>query len=206
MTPSLLIVISAPSGGGKTTVCQRLLAGDPRLTRAVTCTTRPPRPGERDGSDYHFLTTTEFVNRATAGAFLEHAEVHGQRYGTLRAEVTDRLRGGQDVLLNIDVQGATQIRSMAKADPELRQALVTVFLTPPTIAILEQRLRGRQTEDEEAVRRRLARARQEVAHWAEFDYLLLSGTIAEDVERMQTILEAERMRSLRLDGWTVMES
>ena len=201
MTIGRLFVISAPSGGGKTTVCERLLSADPGVDRAVTCTTRAPRSGERDGSDYHFLTGEEFEARVAAGLFLEHAQVHGHRYGTLRSEVLDRMRAGRDVLLNIDVQGAAQVRAKARSDPELRRALVTIFLTPPSMGILEKRLRGRRTEAEEAVRARLAIARQEVAEWARFDYLLLSGTVDEDLRRMQAILEAERMRSGRVTGW-----
>src|SRR6266481_3474042 len=126
---ALLIVISAPSGGGKTTLCQQLLAARPNITRAITCTTRPPRPGEQDGVDYFFLDATTFLKRVQAGNFLEHATVYGNSYGTLKAEVLGKLRQGKDVLLNVDVQGAATIRDQAEEDPKLKQALVQVFLT-----------------------------------------------------------------------------
>ena len=136
----LLIVISAPSGGGKTTLCQQLLAARPDMTRAVTCTTRAPRPGEKDGMDYYFFDPAEFQGRVQAGEFIEHATVFGRSYGILRSELLDKLRRGRDVLLNIDVQGAATIRDRTQAEPELKQALVTVFLTPPSIRVLEERL------------------------------------------------------------------
>lgn len=193
----LLVVISAPSGGGKTTLCGNLLAADDRLTRALTCTTRAPRPGEFEGVDYYFLAADEFERRVAAGEFLEHARVHGLRYGTLRREVAERLRSGRDVLLAVDVQGAAAIRREAGRDAEMAAALVTVFYVPGAPEVLERRLRGRATEDEETVRRRLAAAAGEVAHWKEFDYLVLSGSVNEDVLRMREILAAERMRTHR---------
>jgi len=194
---NLLVVISAASGAGKTTLCRQLLAAQPNLTRAVTCTTRPPRPGERPGVDYHFLDPADFLQRVQAGLFLEHATVYGHRYGTLRAEVFDRLGAGQDVLLALDVQGAATLRAKAAEEPELRRALVSVFLTPPSLAVLEQRLRQRGSDAPEVIERRLAVARGEIARWQEFDYLLISGTVAEDVRRLQVLLEAEKLRTHR---------
>src|SRR5689334_1428377 len=142
----LLVLISAPSGGCKTTLCQQLLAARPDMARAVTCTTRAPRDGEQDGIDYHFLDAASFLRRVQAGNFLEHATVFGHSYGTLKTEVLEKLRQGKDVLLNVDVQGAATIRAKAKEDAELRRALFTVFLTPPSFAVLEQRLRKRATD------------------------------------------------------------
>jgi guanylate kinase len=200
-TPSpLLVVISAPSGGGKTTLCQQLLAARSQMTRAVTCTTRPPREGERDGVDYYFLDAASFLKRVQAGNFLEHATVYGHSYGILKAEVLGKLRQGRDVLLNVDVQGAATIRAKAQEDPELKQALVSVFLTPPSIEIVEQRLRNRRTDSAAVIQKRLGVARQEIAQWKNFDYLLLSGTVPEDLRRMLAIVEAEKMRSLRVQA------
>jgi len=193
----LLILISAPSGGGKTTLCQQLLATNPNVTRVVTCTTRPPREGERDGVDYYFIDAATFHKRVQAGEFLEHATVYGHRYGSTKSEVLARLRQGRDVLLSVDVQGVAAIRSQAAEDTELKRALITVFLTPASIAILEQRLRKRGTDPEEDVQKRLSVAREEIAKWKQCDYLIISTTIAEDLRRMQAILEAEKMRQGR---------
>lgn len=193
----LLILISAPSGGGKTTLCHRLLAARPDMTRAVTCTTRAPRAGERDGVDYYFLNAESFLKRVQAGNFLEHATVYGNSYGTLKSEVLGRMRQGQDVLLTVDVQGAATIRERAKEDQELGNALVSIFLTPPSIAVLEQRLRKRGTDSAQVIQKRLAVARQEIAQWKHFDYLVLSQTIEEDLRRALAIVEAEKLCSGR---------
>ena len=194
----LLVVISAPSGGGKTTLCQQLLAARPDMTRAVTCTTREPRPGERDTADYYFLDAGSFLKRVQAGNFIEHATVHGHSYGVLKSELLSKLRLGRDVLLNVDVQGAATIRQRAEEDPELKGALVSVFLTPPSAAILEQRLRRRGTDAPAVIQKRLSVARQEVAQWKNFDYLLISMTIEEDLRRMLAIVQAEKMRAARM--------
>jgi guanylate kinase len=193
----LLILISAPSGGGKTTLCQQLLAARPDMTRAVTCTTRALRPGEKDGVDYYFFEPAEFQRRVQAGKFIEHATVFGRSYGLLCSELLDKLRRGQDVLLNVDVQGAATIRDRALADPELKPALVTVFLTPPSIAVLEERLKKRASDAPEEIQKRLGIARKEIAQWKNFDYLLISTSIPEDLRRMLAIVEAEKMRSTR---------
>lgn len=194
---SLLILISAPSGGGKTTLCRQLLAARPDMTRAITCTTRPPRTGEKDGVDYHFLDPVEFQERVRAGDFIEHATVFGRSYGTRRSELVDALRAGRDVLLNVDVQGAATIRERTQAEPELKRALVTVFLTPPAITVLEERLKKRNSDTREEIKKRLSLARQEIAQWEHFDYLLISSTIPEDLRRMQAIIEAEKLRVVR---------
>lgn len=195
---SLLILLSAPSGAGKTTLTSQVLSADPNTVRAVTCTTRAPRDGERDGVDYYFLDAADFLKRVQAGNFLEHATVYGHSYGTLKSEVLGRLRQGKDVLLNVDVQGAAAIRAKAESDPELRRALVTVFLTPRSLSVLEERLRLRGKDSPGAIQKRLSVARQELTQWKYFDYLILSGSVSEDLQRMQAILTAERMRTSRL--------
>ena len=201
MAPSkrkpLMLLISAPSGAGKTTLCTRLLTACPGMRRAITCTTRAPRDGEQDGVDYYFLDPATFLRRVESGHFLEHATVYGNSYGTLKSEVLGLLEQGVDVLINVDVQGATSIRRAAVQDALLGRALVSIFLTTRSMDILEQRLRKRASDSEEVIQRRLAVARQEAAQWRHFDYLLLSDTPEEDVRRALTILEAERLRCER---------
>lgn len=207
MTPvnanPLLVVISAPSGAGKTTLCKETLVARPSMTRAITCTTRAPREGEADGVDYFFLDAGDFLRRVQAGNFLEHATVHGNSYGTLKSEVVGKLRGGKDVLLNVDVQGAAAIRAQAEKDAELKRALVTVFLAPVSIAVLEERLLRRGTDSPENIQKRLAGARHELAQWRHFDYIIITSSIEEDLRRMMAILDAESMKQhrTRLPGY-----
>ncbi len=193
----LLVVLSAPSGTGKTTLCDQVLAKRPNMTRAITCTTREPRTDEKDGEDYFFLDAGDFLKRVQAGNFLEHATVFGNSYGTLKGEVLGKLRAGRDVLLNVDVQGAATIRTHAEGDPELRRSLVSVFLTPPSMLVLEQRLQKRGQDPPQAIAKRLSVARQEIAQWRHFDYLIVSGRIEEDLRRMEAVLDAEQMRQGR---------
>lgn len=193
----LLIVISAPSGGGKTTLCQQLLASRSGMTRAITCTTRGPRPGEKDGVDYYFLDAGTFLKRVQAGNFLEHATVHGNSYGTLKSEVLGKLRQGLDVILNVDVQGAAAIRAASREDSELEKVLVTVFLAPPSLKVLENRLLKRGGDEPATIQKRLSVARHEIAQWKHFDYLIVSGSIQEDLHRMEAILDAEKMQQCR---------
>src|SRR5262245_1667409 len=193
----LLVVISSPSGGGKTTLCQQLLAQRSNMVRAITCTTREPRPGERDGADYFFLDAATFLKRVQAGNFLEHATVYGHSYGVLKSEVVEKLRQGLDVLLTVDVQGAATIRAQTEEDSELKRALVSMFLAPPTLTLLEERMRTRGVDSPEVIHKRLNVARQEIAHWKHFNYLIISTTIAEDLRLAQAIIEAEKMRQCR---------
>ncbi len=195
----ILFLISAPSGGGKTTVMNGLLAAMPGLQRVVTCTTRPPRPTERDGVEYHFLRPGEFEVRVARGEFLEHADVYGNRYGTRREAVLDLLNAGSDVILSLDVQGAATVRRLATSDPVLKPALVTAFITPRSLAELECRLRSRAGDSEAVIQKRLASAEQEILQWPTFDYLVVSDTRASDLARIQSIFAAEKSRCSRLD-------
>src|SRR4051794_2203078 len=197
-TSPLLVLISAPSGGGKTTLCQQLLSARPQMARAVTCTTRAPRDTERDGMDYYFLDAASFLKRVQAGNFLEHATVYGNSYGILKSEVLGKLRQGKDVLLSVDVQGAATIRARAGEDAELKKGLVTIFLTPPSLGVLEERLKRRGTDSTAEIKRRLGVARQEIAQWKNFDYLVLSTSIKEDLRRVLAVVEAEQMRVARV--------
>jgi guanylate kinase len=196
----LLILISAPSGGGKTTLCEKLLEACPQMARAVTCTTREPRAGEREGVDYYFLEAENFLKRLQAGNFLEHATVYGNSYGLLRSELLGKLREGKDVLLNVDVQGAATLRTAAEEVPELKRALVSVFLTPASVEILEERLKKRGADAPNVIQKRLGVSRQEIAQWKNFDYLLVSTSKQEDLRRMLAIVEAEKMRVARSDA------
>jgi guanylate kinase len=193
----LLILISAPSGGGKTTLCDLLLKSQPQMTRAITCTTRPPRPGEKDGVDYYFLAAGDFLTRVQAGNFLEHATVYGNSYGLLKSELLGKLRAGKDVLLNVDVQGAATLRAAALAEPELRVALVTVFLTPPSLEILAARLKKRNSDAPAVIQKRLAVAKQEISQWKNFDYLVISTSKEADLRQTLAIVAAEKMRTER---------
>src|SRR5579885_1005856 len=196
-TQPLLILISAPSGGGKTTLCRQLLRARRHLVRAVTCTTRPPCRDEQDGVDYYFLSAEDFLRRVQAGNFLEHATVYGHSYGLLKSELLGKLRAGKDVLLNVDVQGAATIRKKAEQEPELKRALVTIFLTPTSLAEIERRLIKRGADSPEVIQKRVAMARQEITQWKHFDYLLISTSKQEDLRRALAIIEAEKMRTER---------
>ena len=196
--PGLLLLISAPSGAGKTTVCQNLLAADSNLVRAVTCTTRAAREGEQNGRDYYFLSEEEFHARLERGEFLESALVYGNRYGTLKSEIERLLVKGQNVLLNIDVQGVANLRDCAAREPLLARSLVTVFLTPSSWTELERRLRIRGSDSDRVIEARLRSAADELAASFRFDYLVLSESMDEDRRRIECILTAEMLRRHRV--------
>ncbi len=191
----ILFVLSAPSGAGKTTLTNALRE-EPNLVYSVSCTTRSPRLGEASGKDYFFLSDEDFRARLAGGEFLEHAEVHGRCYGTLRSIVLDNLSRGIDVLLDIDTAGAEKIR--ACEDPIIRAALADIFLLPPGLDELARRLRGRGTESEEQVATRLSNAASEMRHWPDYQYTIVSGSIDENVAAFRAILCAERSLSCRL--------
>jgi len=191
----ILFIVSAPSGAGKTTLCDNLRK-TPDFYYSVSCTTRPPRKGEVDGEDYFFIGETLFLQRVKKGWFLEHAVVHGHHYGTPLHAVKIALAQGKDLLLDIDVQGAGQIRK--SRDRIIRSSLVSVFLITKTLAELERRLRKRATDDEATIQRRLAAARKEMSHWPEYDYVVFTGTPEEDVQKFRAIVQAETHRTSRM--------
>ena len=189
----LLVVITGPSGVGKSTLCDNMRSALPDVSRAVTCTTREPRSGEVEGVDYYFLGKEEFLARVDSDEFLENALVHGNHYGVLKSELRAKLAGGGDVLLNIDVQGAATIRERAATDPVLSRSLLTVFLCPPSLKELEHRLRGRGTDTDEAIAKRLAIAKDEMAQAEKFDHTLTSQTREADAGRLLGIIESVRL-------------
>lgn len=192
----ILLVVSGPSGSGKTTLCRRL-ADEGEVSYSISCTTRAPRPGEVNGRDYHFLTGEEFRSRLAAGDFLEHAEVHGNFYGTLKSEVSGPLEAGKDIVMDIDVQGAAQIR--ATTDPLIRRAMVDLFVMPADDAELRERLSGRGTDSEEVIDLRMKNALEENSHWPAYQYRMLSSTREEDYSRFRSLIFAERLRVSRIE-------
>ncbi|MBB5353519.1 guanylate kinase [Haloferula luteola] len=194
MRIGVLYLVSGPSGSGKSTLCRRL-AAEGEAEFSVSCTTRQPRQGESHGREYHFLDRETFSRRIEAGEYLEHAEVHGNHYGTLKSEVIGRLKSGVDVVMDIDVQGAAQVR--ASEDPLIRRALVDLFVMPPDEEELAARLKGRATDSEEVIALRLRNAIEEMAHWQEYQYRLVSATHEEDYTRFKALLLGERLRVTR---------
>ena len=186
----LLFVITAPSGAGKSSLIDALLREDPRLKLSVSYTTRAPRPGEANGREYHFVAETAFLAMLERGEFLESAEVHGHRYGTSQAVIRDALARGEDLLLEIDWQGAQQVR-------RLHPDCVEVFILPPSVAELERRLRTRAQDSDAVIRRRLASAEEEISHAAEFDYAIINKDFNEARQDLQAIIRVERLRKAR---------
>ena len=187
-----LFIVSGPAGIGKTTVCDQMLKGIPGVERAITSTTRAPRRGEIDTVDYYFFDHDTFQAKIDAGAFYEHALVHNQLYGTLKSEVQGKLAIGIDLLLNIDVQGAAQMRRTAQNDPLLKGKVITIFIMPPTIEVLAARLRGRGTDDEDEIQRRMAVAVKEMQLSKDYDYKIVSATREEDFAALVAIYESTR--------------
>jgi guanylate kinase len=192
----LMLVLSSPSGAGKTSIARRLLDLEPELQLSVSVTTRPKRPSETDGVDYHFIDRAAYAAMIEAGELLEHALVYGHGYGTPRAAVERALAAGRDVLFDIDWQGAQQLREVARDD------MVSVFILPPSTAELERRLRRRAEDAEGVVRARLAQVAADVTHWAEYDYVLINDDLDHSVQRVGAVLAAERLRRQRQPGLT----
>lgn len=191
----LLLILSSPSGAGKSTLTRMLMAWDGSMRFSVSATTRAPRPGEQDGREYFFRSRPEFEAMVAEGQMLEHAEVFGNFYGTPRGPVEANMRDGRDTVFDIDWQGGQQIRNSA-----LGRDVVSIFVLPPSIAELDRRLRSRGQDSDEVIAGRMAKSRDEISHWAEYDYVLVNEDLEATFERLQTILEAERMRRDRQPG------
>ncbi len=187
----LLFVVSAPSGGGKTTLCRRLLAEFPQIHLSLSYTTRPPRGNERNGVDYHFVDRATFEAMVAAGAFAEWAEVHGHRYGTSKQAVLEATQRGRDVLFDIDYQGGRQIKAQF---PDV----VMIYILPPSLAVLEERLRARGTDDPQVIERRLAKAAEELAYYHLYDYLIVNEEIDDAYDAIRSIYRAAHFRRERI--------
>jgi guanylate kinase len=190
----LMLVLSSPSGAGKTTISRKLLDGDANLTMSVSATTRPRRPGEEDGRDYHFVDPTEFNLMVNRRELLEHAKVFGNYYGTPVEPVEQALAAGRDVIFDIDWQGAQQVAERARED------LVSVFILPPSTDELDRRLHRRAQDPEEVVAARMAKASDEMSHYAEYDFIIINREIDESVAEVEAIVAAERLRRQRQVG------
>jgi guanylate kinase len=190
----LMLVLSSPSGAGKTTLSRKLLEADSAVTLSVSVTTRPPRPGEVDGRDYHFIDAKRFDEMVARGELLEWARVFEHCYGTPRAPAAAALAAGRDVLFDIDWQGTQQLREKARSD------LASIFVLPPSMAELEKRLRSRAQDPEDAIRRRMTQATEEMSHWAEYDYVVVNVEIEQAFTEVRAILAAERLKRERQPG------
>jgi guanylate kinase len=192
----LMLVLSSPSGAGKTTLSRRLLDEDNGVALSISVTTRKMRPGEKDGRDYHFIDQKRFDELVDKGELLEYAEVFGNSYGTPKMPVLDALAKGRDVLFDIDWQGTQQLRE----EPETKSDLVTIFVLPPSIDELERRLHTRAQDDYETIHRRMARAGDEMSHWQEYDYVIINRDIGQAFAEVKSILAAERLKRDRQLG------
>ncbi|MCR9086511.1 MAG: guanylate kinase [Rhodobacteraceae bacterium] len=191
----LLIILSSPSGAGKSTLARRLRIWDTEIRFSVSATTRAPRAGEVDGREYHFITQQDFEARIAAQDLLEHAEVFGHLYGSPKAPVLTALDEGADVLFDIDWQGGQQIRNSVRAED-----VVSIFVLPPSIAELERRLQTRAQDSPETIAHRMTRSRDEISHWAEYDYVLINTDLDETEDRLRSIVTAERLKRSRQVG------
>ena len=194
----MALIVSGASGTGKSTICKRLMDQFPKLVFSISCTTRPPRPGEVDGVDYYFITQDNFDAKVANNEFIEHATVYENSYGTLREEIIGRINKGEDLFLDIDVQGALQIREFMKHDELLRNSVEFVFIAPPSFEELEKRLRERGTEEEDVIECRLNNAKKELKYWKNYDYLIINDELETAVEDMVKLFESLHKSTKRL--------
>ncbi|MBT4739075.1 MAG: guanylate kinase [Rhodospirillaceae bacterium] len=190
----LMLVLSSPSGAGKSTIARALLEREDELYLSISLTTRPPRPGEEEGRDYFFVTEDEYQKKVNDNELLEHARVFNNYYGTPRTLVERHLTAGEDVLFDIDWQGTQQLRESARDD------VISIFILPPSYEELEKRLTGRGQDSEDVVSKRMAKASDEMSHWPEYDYVIVNDEIEESIQNVQAILKAERLRKMRRLG------
>ncbi|MBC8206444.1 MAG: guanylate kinase [Kiritimatiellales bacterium] len=194
---ALLLVVSAPSGAGKSTLCNRLVEKFPAMEYSVSCTTRAPRGGEKNREHYHFLSREEFDSKVARGEFLEHADVHGNLYGTLQSTVREALRQGRDLIMDIDVQGAAQIRSACAAlpaDDPLRRSFVDIFIAPPSMDELRRRLSDRATDSEETIEKRMRNAEKEMRERDAYAHLIINDQLDAALENLVQVIHAERKK------------
>ena len=194
----MIFIVSAPSGAGKTTLCDKLQAEFKSLHYAITATTRPAREGEIDGKSYYFMTREGFEKRLAEGGFIESAVVHGNLYGSPKAPVVSALEDGCDVLMNMDVQGAAAVRDLIRNAPpgdSLKRTLVDIFVVPPSAEVLRNRLVARGTDALEVIEKRMKQAREEISHWKEYKYMVVNDDLAEAYDNMRAIILAERHRN-----------
>ena len=195
----VILIVSGPSGTGKTTVCTRVREEMPELKFSVSCTTRAPRAGEQHGKDYYFLSREEFKRRIDNGEFIEYAEVFSNYYGTLKSEVIDRVKLGEDVFLDIDIQGAMQIRQCSKQDSLLGTCCEFIFIAPPSLEELEKRLRTRASDSEEQIMQRLSKSTLEISYWKHYDYLVINDIQEVTVEEMKSLIRMTRKATKRME-------
>lgn len=193
----IALILSGPSGSGKSSISKEIMKRHPDVAFSISCTTRAPRGTEQNGVDYHFLSREDFRKKIEAGDFIEYAEVHGNYYGTLKSEVVNRVTKGIDVILDIDVQGAAKVHELCKTNEIFRDCAEFVFVAPPSHAELERRLRGRGTDAEEVILKRLKNSILEISRWREYSYLLINDDFANAVEKFNALLLAFRMSTKR---------
>ena len=195
----VILIVSGPSGTGKTTVCARVREEMPELKFSVSCTTRAPRVGEQHGKDYYFLSREDFKRRIDNGEFIEYSEDFSNYYGTQKSEVIDRVKCGEDVFLDIDIQGAMQIRQCSQQDPLLGKCCEFIFIAPPSLEELEKRLRRRASDSEEQIMQRLGKSKLEISYWKHYDYLVINDMLDAAVEDMKSLIRMTRKATRRLE-------